>query len=86
MLENFQLAVITKQGTETNLLSIPLYQDLQDDLTENWQDQYRRFVFGIQEIDFNAGYNPEEHECFLFKRLHSATLDCIRRQSDNSES
>ena len=64
MLENFQLAVITKQGTETNLLSIPLYQDLQDDLAENWHNQYGRFFFEIQEIDFNAGYIPEEHECF----------------------
>lgn len=67
MLENFQLAVIIKQGTETNLLSIPLYQDLQDDLAENWQDQFRRFVFEIQEIDFNAGYIPEQHECFCLK-------------------
>ncbi len=64
MLENFQLAVIAKQGTSPNLLSIPLYQDLQIDLAENWQDQYRRFVLEIQEIDFNAGYTPEEHECF----------------------
>ena len=64
MLENFQLAVIIKQGTETSLLGIPLYQDLQYDLAENWQSQYDRFVEEIQEIDFNAGYHPEGHECF----------------------
>ena len=67
MLENFQLAVIIKQGSETILLTIPLYQDLQDDLAENWQNQYDRFVVEIQEIDFNAGYDPEGHECFCLK-------------------
>lgn len=64
MLENFQLAVIAKSGGKTQLLQVPLHQALQDTLAENWQAQYEAFVIGIQEIDFDAGYNPEEHERF----------------------
>ena len=64
MLENFQLAVIIQQNTRKRLLRVPLHQMLQQDLASNWEDQYSKFVNDIQEIDFNAGYHPEEHECF----------------------
>lgn len=64
MLENFQLAVIAKSGGKTQLLQVPLHQALQDTLANNWQAQYEAFVIGIQEIDFDAGYSPEEHERF----------------------
>ena len=64
MLENFQLATIIKQGTQTSLLQIPLYQDLQDNLADNWQTQYNTFIDDIREIDFNFGYKLEEDECF----------------------
>ncbi len=63
MLENFHIAAIGR-GVESRLFHIPLHRDLQDSLAESWQTQYDRFVEDIQEIDFNAGYNPEEHECF----------------------
>ncbi|ANX04293.1 Kiwa anti-phage protein KwaB-like domain-containing protein [Immundisolibacter cernigliae] len=64
MLENFQLAAIVKQGAQTRLLRIPLHQALQDALSQSWQDQYDAFVADVDEIDFNAGYQPEEHERF----------------------
>ena len=64
MLENFQLTAITKQGAQMSLLRIPLHQVLQSMLAESWQAQYDSFVSDIQEIEFNAGYNPEEHERF----------------------
>jgi hypothetical protein len=32
MLENFQLAAIVKQGSQTRLLRIPMHQALQDEL------------------------------------------------------
>lgn len=64
MLENFQLATIIKQGTQTSLLQVPLYQDLQDNLADNWQTQYSTFIDDIHEIDFNFGYKLEEDECF----------------------
>ncbi len=64
MLENFQLAAIIKQSGLTRLLRIPLHQALQGTLAESWQGQYDAFIDAIQEIDFNAGYQPEEHERF----------------------
>ena len=64
MFENFQLAAIIKERSQTRLQRIPLHQALQDDLAKSWQIQYDSFFEGIQEIGFNAGYQPDEHECF----------------------
>ena len=64
MLENFQLATIIKEGIETKMLRIPLHQTLQDNLAEDWQTQHDSFVADIDEISFNIGYQPEEHERF----------------------
>jgi hypothetical protein len=64
MLENFQLAAIVRQGGQTRLLSIPLHQGLQATLAASWQTQLDAFIADVQEIDFNAGYQPEEHERF----------------------
>lgn len=64
MLENFHLATIIKQGAQTYMLQIPLHQALQNSLAEDWQGQYEAFVDEIDEIDFNVGYQPEEHERF----------------------
>lgn len=64
MLNNFQLAVIVKKAGQVRLLEIPLHQELQDSLAENWVEQYEAFMDEIQEIDFDAGYSPEIHECF----------------------
>ena len=64
MLENFHLAAIVKERAHTRLLQIPLHQELQAGLAESWEDQNIRFVEGIEEIDFNAGYSPERHERF----------------------
>ena len=67
MLENFHLAAIVKERTQTRLLQIPLQQALQTSLAESWEAQTDGFVEGIEEIDFSAGYSPEKHERF---RLH----------------
>ncbi len=64
MLENFHLAAIIKQGDQTQLLRIPLHQTLQNGLTEDWQAQYDTFIDGIHEVNFDAGYQTAEHECF----------------------
>ncbi len=64
MFEDFQLAAIIKQGKNTRLLRIPLHQGLQGELAETWHSQYKAFVNEIDEIDFNAGYQPEDHERF----------------------
>ena len=64
MFENFQLAVIIKQSSRTRLLRIPLHQPLQEKLAESWHTQYDAFVEDIQEVEFDAGYQPEEYEHF----------------------
>ncbi|KAF5039603.1 hypothetical protein DSECCO2_542160 [anaerobic digester metagenome] len=64
MLRNFQLAAVTKKGRQVRLFRIPIRQQLQIALAENWQRQYATFMQNIQEIDFNACYYPEKHERF----------------------
>lgn len=64
MLHNFQLAAIVRQGHETRLRRIPLHRELQDTLTVAWSGQLDAFMEGAHEIDFDAGYQPEEHERF----------------------
>jgi hypothetical protein len=64
MLKNFQLAVIAKRSGQTRLFCIPLHQGLQGTLAESWGGQYQNFVNNIQEINFDAGYTPEDHERF----------------------
>ena len=81
MLENFQLAVIAKRSRQTRLYQIPLHQGLQETLAESWGEQYASFVNNIQEVDFDAGYNPEDHERF---RLEAYELP-VWLQAENSQ-
>lgn len=67
MLNNFQLTATIKQGNQQSLVRIPLHQDLQRTLAEKWQNQLSAFVDNAQEIDFNAGYQPEQHERFCLQ-------------------
>ena len=79
MLENFHLAAIIKQDGQSYLRRIPLHQELQRTLGETWQEQSNTFVKDVQEIDFNAGYQPEKHEIF---RLEDCDLpDWLKRQN-----
>jgi hypothetical protein len=64
MLENFQLAAIVRQASQMRLLRIPMHQELQETLATTWQDQVDAFLSDAREIEFNAGYQPEEHERF----------------------
>lgn len=64
MLENFQLAAIIRASGHMRLLRIPLHQALQATLAESWTAQYSAFFDNINEVEFDAGYNPEEHERF----------------------
>ena len=71
MLNNFQLTAIVSKGTkdtQMDLLHIPLFQELQTNLTADWSSQYDTFVSEIQEIDFDPGYKLEKHECFCLHK------------------
>ena len=64
MLDNFQLAAIVKQGAQVRLQRIPMHQALQQKLATTWEAQLDTFLDEAQEIAFDAGYQPEEHERF----------------------
>ena len=64
MVNNFQLAAIFKQGAQVRLRRIPMHQELQQTLATNWGAQLNAFLHESQEIEFDAGYQPEEHELF----------------------
>lgn len=82
MLENFQLVAIARIGKQTRLLQIPLHQGLQDSLSESWQMQYDAFVTDIDEVDFDPGYQPEEHE--RFRMMNYALPDWLQGESSQS--
>lgn len=92
MLRNFQLAAITKKSSLIRLFRIPIRQQLQITLAENWQRQYTTFAQNIQEINFNACYFPENHERFCLSNYelpnwlryeNSQTISNIDAISDN---
>lgn len=64
MVRNFHLAALIKQGSRSQLFHIPLHQELQNSLTKMWGQQLHDFTIGTEEIDFDAGYKPEDHERF----------------------
>ena len=67
MLNDLQLAAIiakTTAKTQMVLLQIPLSQELQVKLEQDWSSQYDEFVNGIQEVDFDPGYKPDADERF----------------------
>ena len=64
MLHNFQLAAIAKQGAQFRLQRIPMHQALQQTLATTWGAQLDAFLDEAQEVAFDAGYQPEEHERF----------------------
>lgn len=94
MLENFQLAAIVGKGDEARALRIPMSQPLQRDLAASWAGQLEAFTGDVQEVAFNAGYNPEEHECFVIPdyeppawlagmtSIQAASLDAIASDAD----
>lgn len=65
MLDNFQLAAIVKQDAQVRLQRIPMHQALQQTLATTWEAQLDAFLDEAQEIAFDAGYQPEEHERFV---------------------
>lgn len=67
MLHNFQLAAISENRDQTQLQRIPMIQNLQQTLATTWGEQLKAFFDQAQEIQFNASYQPEEHEVFALR-------------------
>ena len=64
MLDNLHLVAIARNGTRNSLFHIPLHQGLQDQLALEFSAQRDAFMDHIDEVVFDAGYTPEEHEKF----------------------
>jgi hypothetical protein len=64
MLNNFHLAALTRTRDRVQLHVIPLHQSLQSSLAVIWEEELTGFMNGIEEINFNSGYAPEDHERF----------------------
>jgi len=68
MLKYFHLAAVIKikeaDGEKTELRWIKIDANLQGSLSEEWQDQYEKFVENTEEIKFNLGYTPSRNQRF----------------------
>lgn len=67
MLEDFHLAAIVDDGGQRRILHVPLHQELQQSLASDWDDQRRRFLDDVDEIDFEPGYRPGASERFCLE-------------------
>ena len=67
----FKLAAIIVQEGQIKLYRIPLRQELQQNLANNWNEQEYDFRKNMKEEDFTLGYSLEGKELF---RLYSEEL------------
>lgn len=64
MFTDFQIAAIVKQGSLLTIMRIPINSDLHEKLMGSWFTQLSRFIADIEEIDFNPGFHPDNHQMF----------------------
>lgn len=64
MIRDLQLAAIVAEGAERRLLRIPMTQELQVQLSEQWSDQLDAFNDDVEEVDFDPGFIADEHHRF----------------------
>ncbi len=64
MIRDLQLAAIVAEGAERRLLRIPMTQELQTQLSEQWSDQLDAFNDDVEEVDFDPGFIADEHHRF----------------------
>ena len=64
------------------MFQIPLRQELQQNLANNWNNQYNKFLDKVEELDFTLGYELEGKQLF---RLCSRELsDWLANQNVNT--
>ena len=56
----FHLFAIIKTATKRYIARVPILQDLQRSLAEDWQHQLHDFVHEVTEVSFNVGYTPDD--------------------------
>jgi hypothetical protein len=69
MLKNFKLAALVKTDNGFEIYSIPLSAKLQATFSKTWSDMQGDFLNGKKEIEFDAGYSPEQYERFVIDKF-----------------
>ena len=78
----FKMAAIVVRGDQKSLFRIPLRQELQQNLANNWNTQYSKFLDRMEELDFTLGWELERKQLF---RLCSRELsDWLASQNVNT--
>ena len=97
MIRDIQLAAIVAEGTERRLLRIPMTQELQGQLSDQWSAQFDAFNDDVEEVDFDPGFIADEHHRFKvtdfeipawlapFNSRNIGTLDPLDRHEDQLE-
>jgi hypothetical protein len=97
MIRDLQLAAIVAEGAERRLLRIPMTQELQRQLSEQWSAQFDVFNDDVEEVDFDPGFIADEHHRFKvsnfeipawlspFNSRNIGTLDQLDRHEDQLE-
>lgn len=64
MIRDLQLTAIVAEGAERRLLRIPMTQQLQGQLSEQWSAQYDAFNNDVEEVAFDPGFIADDHHRF----------------------
>lgn len=70
MLQNFKLTAIVKQGKQMSLRHLPLHQQLQTQLAEEWDEMLSVFQDDeVEPVQYDPAYNIDEHERFTIEEF-----------------
>lgn len=64
MIRDIQLAAIVAEDAERQLLRIPMTQQLQGQLSNQWSAQYAAFKNDVEEVAFDPGFIADEYHRF----------------------
>ena len=60
----FSLVAIVRNRKLSSLFRIPLHQSIEEFLMESWTSKLEPFVYELEQIDYEAGYQLKRHQCF----------------------
>ena len=66
MTREFHLLAVVVNGQRSKLLRIPLHSSQKQDMMKNWDLEYVSFIQDFQQIEYRAGHNLKNQQCFRF--------------------
>lgn len=82
MLTSFHLGAIAKRGNSFSIRRVPLAQNIQTELQQEWSSQYNSFSQRSTDVEFSLGYGLEDDQVFLLEDfpappwlLHPTTVE-----------